>query len=386
MAGSEEIWTEAVRTLERNQPFALATVVNVRGSTPREVGAKMIVRRDGQFGTIGGGCGEAEVFRKARLLLEEGVGARLAEVDLTGDFDQQQIGTCGGIMDVFIDLWSAQSDLPIAHKLADSANRSRPAALVTLVDPGVAGDVPAGAKIVVDPADRAAVPQLAGLRSSAFDQIAERTTDALPGLLEVGTDGGLKPVTHIEPTGSPRVFVDPISGAQRLIIVGAGHIAQPLATLGSMLGFHVIVIDDRASFANRERFPTAHEIIAKPFADAIDSLKLDRHCYLISVTRGHAFDEEAVRAALKQPGCFIGMIGSRRRVKATLARIEESGVDPKLLDEIHAPLGVDIAAETPEEIAVAIIAEIVRERRSGVRDDFNLGTKLGRLRRAHPLH
>ena len=194
-------------------------------------------------------------------------------------------------------------------------------------------------------------------------------------------DGGVKPVTRIESSGSPRVFVDPISGAQRLIIVGAGHIAQPLATLGSMLGFHVTVIDDRASFANRERFPSANEIIVHPFAAAIASLKLDRHCYLISVTRGHAFDEEAVRAALKQPGCFIGMIGSRRRVKATLARIEEDGVDPKLLDEIHAPLGVDIGAETPEEIAIAIIAEIVRERRGGIRDDFNLGTKLGRLRR-----
>ncbi|MGA8566333.1 MAG: XdhC family protein, partial [Candidatus Binataceae bacterium] len=101
MIGPEEIWAEAVRTLERDKPFALATVVNVRGSTPREVGAKMIVRDDGQFGTIGGGCGEAEVFRKARVLLEDGGEARLAEVDLTGDFDQQQIGTCGGIMDVF---------------------------------------------------------------------------------------------------------------------------------------------------------------------------------------------------------------------------------------------------------------------------------------------
>src|SRR5271168_4145463 len=115
MAGVDEIWPEAARTLEREQPFALATVIGVRGSTPREVGAKMIVRDDGQFGTIGGGCGEAEVFRKARLLLEEGGGARLAEVDLTGDFDQQQIGTCGGMMDVFVDLWSPERDLDIAR-------------------------------------------------------------------------------------------------------------------------------------------------------------------------------------------------------------------------------------------------------------------------------
>src|SRR6516164_2370804 len=137
MAGSDQIWSEAVRTLERDKPFVLATVVNVRGSTPREVGAKMIVRSDGQFGTIGGGCGEAEVFRKARLLLEDGSGAKLTEVDLTGDFDQQEIGSCGGIMDVFIDRWSPQTDLLVARKLADSVEQSRAAALLTLVDAGV---------------------------------------------------------------------------------------------------------------------------------------------------------------------------------------------------------------------------------------------------------
>src|SRR6202167_384426 len=132
MAAVDQIWSEAVRTLERNQPFALATVINVRGSTPREVGAKMIIREDGQVGTIGGGCGEAEVFRKARLLLDQGTGARLAEVDLTGDFDQQQIGTCGGIMDVFIDLWGPV-DLPIARTLADFAQHNGAAALLTIV-------------------------------------------------------------------------------------------------------------------------------------------------------------------------------------------------------------------------------------------------------------
>jgi xanthine dehydrogenase accessory factor len=386
MAGPEEIWGEALRTLERNQPFALATVINVRGSTPREVGAKMIIREDGQFGTIGGGCGEAEVFRKARLLLEEGTGARLAEVDLTGDFDQQDIGTCGGIMDVFIDLWSPQTEMPIARKLAEAAVRSRPAALLTLIDSGDKGEIPPGAKAVIEPADRDGASHLGGFRPAALDQIVQRAADAAPGLLEVGPEGEVKLVTRIESSGASRVFVDPVTGAQRLIIVGAGHIAQPLAALGSMLGFHVTVIDDRASFANRERFPEADEIIVKPFTAAIDSLRLDRHCFLLSVTRGHAFDEEVLRAALKQPECFIGMIGSRRRVKATLARIEEDGVAPERLDQIHAPIGVDIAAETPGEIAVSVIAEIVRERRSGVRDDFTLGTKLGRLRRIAPQH
>ncbi len=385
MAAVDQIWSEAVRTLERNQPFALATVINVRGSTPREVGAKMIVRENGQVGTIGGGCGEAEVFRKARLLLDEGAGSRLAEVDLTGDFDQQEIGTCGGIMDVFIDLW-APADLAIARQLADAAEHNRPAALLTIIDPG-SSEAPIGAKSVVDPTSGAR-PEYAttgvamiGVDGLVLNQLADRAADATTGLLEINRDGGLKPVTRIESNGAPRLFLDPISGAQRLIIVGAGHIAQPLCELGAMLGFHTTVIDDRASFANRERFPRADVIVAKPFTAAVDSLRLDRHCYLISVTRGHAFDEEVVRAALKQPGCFIGMIGSKRRSRAMLARLAEDGIDPALLDEIHAPLGLDIGAETPEEIAISIIAEIIRERRPGVRDDFTLGVKSGRLRR-----
>lgn len=379
MAAVDQIWPEAARTLERGQRFVLATVINVRGSTPREVGAKMIVRDDGQFGTIGGGCGEAEVFRKARLMLAEGHGAKLAEIDLTGDFDQQEIGTCGGLMDVFIGVWD-QPDLPITRTLAFAAEHNQPAALLMVVEPGRWGETPPGAKTVIAPSERFDDHGLAGLRQPALIQLAERTAGAAGGLLEVERDGAIKPASRIGENGGPQVFLDPITGAQRLIIVGAGHIAQPLSTIGSMLGFHVTVIDDRASFANRERFPAADRLIVKPFATAIEELGLDRHCYLISVTRGHAYDEEALRAALRQPCGFIGMIGSRRRVRATLTRLEAEGFDPGRLDEVHAPLGLDLGAETPEEIAIAIMAEIIRERRTGVRDRLTLGTKSGRLR------
>jgi len=382
MTDPDQIWSEAVRTLEGGRRFALATVINVRGSAPREIGAKMIVRDDGQFGTIGGGCGEAEVFRKARLMLDEGVRARLAEVDLTGDFDQKEIGTCGGIMDVFLDVWSPGPDLELARRLADAAARNRPAALLTLVDPGANSAAPTGARTIVDPArGEGYFKAPVELAKRAMAQIAARTADGVPALIEISETGGANPVTHIESTGAPRLFLDPITGAQRLVIAGAGHIAQPLARLASILGFHVTVIDDRAAFASRDRFPTADAIVVKSFAEAIADINLDRHCYLVSVTRGHSFDEEVVRAALaRSRGAFIGMIGSRRRVKATLDRIAESGIARERLDEVHAPIGVDIGAETPEEIAIAIIAEIIRERRTATRDRFNLGAKLGRLK------
>lgn len=379
MASPDKIWLEAERTLKQGKPFALATVINVRGSTPREVGAKMLVRDDGQVGTIGGGCGEAEVYRKAQLLLEESAPARLAEVDLTGDFEQQEIGTCGGIMDVFIDLWSPDRDLPVAHEMAEAVRGSQPLALVTLVEPG--GGTHTAARTLLRP-DAASAALPVELPAQAVRQLVEIVASAVPALMEIEPGGGLHQTTHLSDR-MPQLFVDPLPGAQRLIIVGAGHVGQALADLGAMLGYHVIVIDDRAAFANRERFPNAAEIIVKPFEKAIDSLKLDRNSYVVAVTRGHAFDEMALRTTLKQKPGYVGMIGSKRRVRATLDRIEAEGVERSILEQVHAPIGLDIGAETPEEIAVSIMAEIIRERRRGVRDQASMGVKLGRLRPVH---
>jgi xanthine dehydrogenase accessory factor len=380
MSSPDQIWIEAAKTLERGKPFALATVVNVRGSTPREIGAKMLVRGDGQVGTIGGGCGEAEVFRKAQLVLEHSGAPRIEEVDLTGDFDQQQIGTCGGIMDVFVDLWLPERDRQIARELADASLQNQPIALVTLVQAGNT-QAETGARTLLRPNESgAAISTLpVQLPRGALADLLERVANVEPALLEIEAGGKLREVSHIDENPAPRLFVDPLPGAQRLIIVGAGHIAQPLCALASMLGYHTVVIDDRASFANRERFPQANEIIVKPFETAINALKLDRQSFVVMVTRGHAFDETSLRAALKQKARFVGMIGSRRRVKATLDRLEADGFSREQLAQVHAPIGLDIGAETPEEIAVAIIAEIVRERRRGLRDEFTMGVKLGRL-------
>jgi xanthine dehydrogenase accessory factor len=379
MASPDKIWLEAERTLKQGKPFALATVINVRGSTPREVGAKMLVRADGQVGTIGGGCGEAEVYRKAQVLLEELAPSRVAEVDLTGDFEQQEIGTCGGIMDVYIDLWSPARDLPVAREMAEAVRDSQPLALVTLIEADEGSHEPARALLRPN-AESAGLP--VELPAKAVGQLAEIASSSVPALLEIDSGGELRSTTHLNGK-APQLFVDPLPGAQRLIIIGAGHVGQALADLGAMLGFHVAVIDDRAAFANRERFPSAAEIIVRPFEKAIDSMKLDRNCYVVAVTRGHAFDEIALRAALKQKPGYLGMIGSKRRVRATLDRIEADGVERSTLEQVHAPIGLDIGAETPEEIAVSIMAEIIRERRLGVRDAASMGVKLGRLKSAH---
>lgn len=154
---------------------------------------------------------------------------------------------------------------------------------------------------------------------------------------------------------------------QELVIVGAGHIALPMAHVGSTLGFRVTVLDDRPDFATRERFPTAHRVVRGDFSDPFADIPLHERSHILLVTRGHKYDYDCLIRALRAdpPPAYIGMIGSRRRVRATYVRLVEEGFSMDLIDRIHAPVGLDVGAETPAEIAVAVAAELVMVRRGG---------------------
>jgi xanthine dehydrogenase accessory factor len=161
------------------------------------------------------------------------------------------------------------------------------------------------------------------------------------------------------------VFLEVVEPQPTLIIVGAGHIAVPLAQMGKMLSFEVIVLDDREKFANRERFPDSDQVIADDFGPALSSLKITRATYIVIITRGHQYDEEALMEVAESPAAYIGMIGSKRRVWTVLKLLHDEGVPPEKLLRIYAPIGIDIEAVTPAEIAVAIGAELVKLRRGG---------------------
>lgn len=179
-----------------------------------------------------------------------------------------------------------------------------------------------------------------------------------------------KPATHelaLTAGGSALLYFEPHLGPAELIILGAGHIARPLCTFGAMLGFRVIVLDDRPDFATRERFPEAASIVKADFSDPLREVEVTATSHLVLVTRGHKYDFDALRDLLLrevQPA-YIGMVGSRRRVRAAFQVLADEGISIERLASVHAPIGLDIGAETPEEIAVAIAAEIVRLRRGG---------------------
>ncbi len=150
-----------------------------------------------------------------------------------------------------------------------------------------------------------------------------------------------------------------------LLIVGGGHIGKALATIGDLCGFSVTVVDDRPDYASAERFPEADRVLCGDFVEVLRDLPIDTNTYAVCVTRGHKHDEVSLRQVVGSPAAYVGMIGSRRRVAAVLRHLIDDGADAEAVARVHTPIGLDIGAETPEEIAVAIMAEVIQARRGG---------------------
>jgi xanthine dehydrogenase accessory factor len=359
---------------ERGEPVVVATVIGARGSTPREVGAKMLVRRDGSIvGSVGGGCGEAQVFWEAARVLEEGR-SRICEVDLTGEINDESATNCGGVMEVFVDraAWAPAASVGLSEaecvRLALQARGERRAlALVVVVaNPDGLGEIPVGAKWIVE-----AGRPLAGAAPQGLDAL----------LNEVGADAlatGRSGRFWARPADSTwerapeedgmACFVETLEPADEVVVVGAGHIAVPLVRMVKLLDFDVALLDDRSAFANRERFPDADLILVGPIAERLRAHPIGPRTYVVLITRGHQHDEAALKAVIGSEAAYIGMIGSRRRVKEVFRHLIDAGIPEEWTARIHAPIGLDIGAETPAEIATAIVAELVQVRRAPVRE------------------
>ena len=167
--------------------------------------------------------------------------------------------------------------------------------------------------------------------------------------------------------GEWEVYVEVQHSLPELVIVGAGHIARPLCRIGSMIGFRVTVMDDRSEFANERWFPDADRVVVIDYNDPFEQIAVRTDSYIVLVTRGHKYDYDCIQQllSLESQPAYLGMIGSRRRVRAAFEALVGDGVDPQRLADVHAPIGLDIGAETPEEIALAIAAELVAVRTGG---------------------
>jgi xanthine dehydrogenase accessory factor len=168
--------------------------------------------------------------------------------------------------------------------------------------------------------------------------------------------------------GTLEIFVEPILPPADLYIFGAGHVATSLYKIARLAGFDVTVIDDREAYANRERFPEAHQVICEDFDKAAAQLAPTESSYIVIVTRGHRDDMRMLRWAVQTPARYVGMIGSKRKTITIFKELQQEGLPAHLFERVHAPIGLDIGAVTPEEIAVSITAELIAKRRKVERD------------------
>ena len=340
---ADSIYRDLRDLLADGTRVAVATIVHTAGSVPREIGAKMLIRPDGRTaGTVGGGCGEAEVMRAALDVIRQGQ-ATLVRVDLSNEVALDSDGICGGTLDVLVEAWPPANE-EVAHwsrlldALLEAGQANRGVALLTSLPPAASRHVllyEDGTIIGQLPAEGA----ITGARL-----LAARRSGSLPPASAEGTAW----------------FVEVQQARPTLLIAGGGHIALPLVQMGALLDFRVVVLDDRPSFANRARFPLADRVICGLFEPTLRQFPVDRDTYVVIVTRGHQHDVECLLAVLDSPAAYIGMIGSRRRVRGVFDLLEhERGIDPARLRRVHSPIGLTIGARTPAEIAVSILAEVI---------------------------
>jgi len=345
-------------TLDRGQPCVYCAVVETRGSTPQKSGAVMLVYPDGsQMGTLGGGCVEAEVKRQAlRTLTEEGpTEPRVLTFNLDDNYGWDDGLICGGRMTI------------LADPLADGADGARGAdaaryygALRTMVETGQGGTeaVVLGGESAGAPAGSRYLFDAAGAVAAALGP-----TPAAPPIREY-----LKPlVSRPRPWVAHGVSYLPILPRVTLLIVGGGHVGQAVAQLASQVDFDIWVLDDRASYTSAERFPTAKRRVTGDIGQTLREMAatLTPSVYALIVTRGHAHDEEALyHLALTEAG-YVGMIGSKRKIKLIYEDLIARGIPAQTLARVHAPLGFAIGSQTVPEIAISIVAELIAHRNLG---------------------
>jgi xanthine dehydrogenase accessory factor len=336
----------------KGERMALATIVAVRGSTYRRPGARLLVPEDGSpVGNISGGCLEGDVADMARVVMDEGR-ARLAGWDLTADDDAVWgLGLgCNGAIEVFIE--PAEKAAEVAGALRVALEEERPISVVTVVESSHASVEP-GARLVVRPDGTSD----GSLGDAAIDATAVEASRAL--LREERSE--VRALSE-----GVRAFVEVLDPPLRLVVCGAGHDAIPLVRAASVLGWKVTVVDDRPGFLTHERFPeaTAFVAVAEP-EDAAKAAGVDGRTFAVVMTHNFLRDKEYIRSLLGSPAAYVGMLGPGARTERLLMELHDEGVEvaDANRERIHGPAGLDLGGEGPEEIAQAIIAEIVAVKR-----------------------
>jgi xanthine dehydrogenase accessory factor len=341
---------EIIRTIaESSGDLALVTVIDVQGSAPRHPGSKMIVRRTSSggataapvvvAGTVGGGKGEARAITEAGECIRGGA-SRLLTLEFQGTEIEGQDMICGGTSRLLVEPLQDRAPYRLALEKLRGGERTL---LVKELGGWGAGPGSTVRAALLD-------ERGAALYGVVPPSVREHTARALAA--------GTAALLHEE------VFLDPLFPDERLLVLGGGYVGQAVAWHAARLGFEVTVADDRAEFSAAGRFPPGVQTLCGPYTRTVEEFRFDSATYVVMVTRGHLTDLECARAVLGKSWRYAGFIGSSRKAGLLREQLTRDGFDPAKVEQLHSPIGLRIGAETPEELAVSILAEMIAVRRN----------------------
>ena len=349
----QDVFHEAVNLLEKDEQLVMATVIRTKGSTPQKPGAKLLVRKDGTgVGTLGGGCVEGDIWYAASQLMRRGGDAQYREYELNEDLAAEDGLVCGGTMFFLIDpVYRPEQYLDVAKEI-DAAYEGGPSVALASLIRSANGLGSIGSKLFIRE-DGSTEGSLGDLRLDHDAIQRARNLMAMGRNEYVITDEGVE------------YFIEAYTTPPQLVICGGGHVSRALASHAKPLGFRLFITDDREEFANTQRFPEADIVVAKKPEDALKELPINPNTFIVVATRGHRFDNVALAAAADTPARYVGLMGSKRKTILIYEDLVRMGLNEERLREIRSPIGLDIHARTPEEIAVSIMGEILMFRLGG---------------------
>jgi xanthine dehydrogenase accessory factor len=342
----KDLFLTCANILGNGEDVVMITIIDQEGSAPRTAGSKMLVRRDGTiFGTIGGGMFEAKAMQIAQDVFQSGQ-SMIREFQFSGGEASGMDMICGGSAEIFVDLLrsSCPENVTTCRTVGNLTRSDQEACLVTKIDTTPGGADRIKLTLLSQDSQPLGMPLTKEDRKTLTPLIKERHPQRIT-------------------LGETHYLIEPLHYLGTVYIFGAGHVSQKLASLASFVGFQTVVLDDRAQYANKDRFPDAGRIIvAEDMGDCIKDLPINKNSYIVIVTRGHAYDMVVLKQALQTDAGYIGMIGSKRKRDMIYEHLHQSGVSEEALSGVHAPIGTRIDAETPEEIAVSIVGELIAAR------------------------
>jgi xanthine dehydrogenase accessory factor len=347
MNDNEYLVTTIAALLEKGTPVVLASIISQEGSSPRHTGTKMLIDAKGKgYGTIGGSLLEATTIKESRAAVDTGQ-SRFMGFAMSGKDTNASGMICGGTTRLLLNYIAASDEnLAFFRLMSETIQKGHNFYFLThFREPGKSIEILGYTILYSD-----------GRASGSYSLKSADIEFLKTELHNLSSTSVIQLSDH-------QLVIDPIRKITTLYLCGAGHVALPTAHIAALVGFRVVVIDDRGEYASPERYPEAYQVcVIADFSRALEGIDIDSDSFIVIVTRGHKFDREVLEQALKTPAGYIGMISSRRKKAAIYEALLAKGVSQAELDRVHAPIGLEIGGETPEEIAVSIVAELISVR------------------------